>query len=118
MMADSAKYILIFLLLTASCKSKEVYYTPEEAKRIADSVTAREIERITREAELNLEYRKRVETPYLFGIRTGEPVKNPYDTTNYSSTKRSPEMIEASDSTNLTDSVQEKTIDPKFKRMQ
>ena len=104
------------MLLFASCKQKEVLYTPEEAMRIADSAAQKEIEKISKEAAINLEFRKRVEGPYQFGQRTGSPVKNPYDTTGYLSGKHTLIVTPAADSASELPAVQ-KTVDPGLKKI-
>lgn len=73
-------FLFLVFILSLSCKNDTIYYTPEEARRMADSLAEEELKRIQQEAEIDLEFRKRVETPYQFGVRRGSPVKNPYDT--------------------------------------
>ena len=86
---------------------------------MADSSTQLAIEKITKEAALNLEYRKRVETPYQFGVRTGSPVPNPYDTTGYDP---NPPATSTNVDTSVTDTatsapVLKRPLDPRFKKI-
>lgn len=62
----------LLLIFLSACKPKEKYYSPEEARRIADSAAWEILRPLLKDAEENFELRKRVELPHQLGI------KNPY----------------------------------------